>query len=66
MAAEQPGQTLLQETDQENWNVQIETADFIEYMADHAGGRRSMVNPRTKLWRPPVEVTQFWRPFLFL
>ena len=22
-----------------------------------------MVNPGTKLWRPPVEVTQFWRPF---
>ena len=31
-------------------------------MADHAGGPRSMVNPGTKLWRPPVEVTQFWRP----
>ena len=28
-------------------------------MADH-GGRRSVVNPGTKLWRPPVEVTQFW------
>ena len=31
-------------------------------MADHASGRRSVVNPGTKLWRPPVEVTQFWRP----
>ena len=25
-------------------------------MADHAGGRRSVVNPGTKLWRPPVEL----------
>ena len=32
------------------------------HMADHAGGRRSVVNPGTKLWRPPVEVTQYWRP----
>ena len=33
-------------------------------MADHAGGgRHSVVNPGTKLWRPPVETTQFWRPF---
>ena len=32
------------------------------YMADHVGGRRSVVNPSTKLWRPPVEVTQIWRP----
>ena len=31
-------------------------------MADHTGGQRSVVNPGTKLWRPPVEVTQFWRP----
>ena len=31
-------------------------------MADHAGGRRSMVNPGTKLWRPRFEVTQFWAP----
>ena len=31
-------------------------------MADHAGDRRSVVNPGTKLWRPPVEITQFWRP----
>ena len=31
-------------------------------MADRAGGRRSVVNPETKLWRLPVEVTQFWRP----
>ena len=31
------------------------------FMADHAGGLRSVVNPGTKLWRPPVEVTQFWR-----
>ena len=31
-------------------------------MADHAGRRRSVVNQGTKLWRPPVEVTQFWRP----
>ena len=30
-------------------------------MADHDGGRRSVVNPGTKLLRPPVEVTQFWR-----
>ena len=30
-------------------------------MFDHVGGRRSVVNPGTKLWRPPVEVTQFWR-----
>ena len=29
-------------------------------MANHAAGRRSVVNPSTKLWRPPVEVTQFW------
>ena len=28
-------------------------------MADHAGGRRSVVNPGTKLWRPLVEVTRF-------
>ena len=32
------------------------------HMADHACGRRSVVNPDTKLWRPPVEVTQFWSP----
>ena len=31
-------------------------------MADHACGRRSVVNMGTKVWRPPVEVTQFWRP----
>ena len=31
-------------------------------MADHAGGRRSVVNPGTKMLRLPVEVTQFWRP----
>ena len=31
-------------------------------MADHAGCRCSVVNPDTKLWLPPVEVTQFWRP----
>ena len=31
-------------------------------MADHAGGQRSVVNQGTKLWRPPVEVTQFWCP----
>ena len=30
-------------------------------MADHCG-RSSVVNPGTKLWRPPVAVTQFWRP----
>ena len=30
-------------------------------MADLAGGRRSVVNPGTKLWCPPIEVTQFWR-----
>ena len=35
-------------------------------MADHAGGKRSVVNSGTKLWRPPVEVTQFWRPFYFV
>ena len=32
-------------------------------IADHAGGgRRSVVNPGTKSWIQPVEVTQFWRP----
>ena len=31
-------------------------------MVDHAGGRRSVVNPGTTLWRPPVEVSQFWCP----
>ena len=36
---------------------------IILHMADHAGGRRSLVNPGTKLWRTTVEVTQFWRPF---
>ena len=35
---------------------------LLHYIADHAGGRRSVVNLGTKLWRPPVEVTQFWRP----
>ena len=30
-------------------------------MAAHATGRRFVVNLGTKLWRPPVEVTQFWR-----
>ena len=37
---------------------------YTGHMTDHAGGRRSVsvVNPGTKLWRPPVEVTQFWRP----
>ena len=30
-------------------------------MADHAGLRRSVVILGTKLWRLPVEVTQFWR-----
>ena len=34
------------------------------HMVDHAGGRRSVVNPDTKSWGPPVEVTQFWRLFL--
>ena len=34
----------------------------VVHMADHAGGRRSVVNPGTKLWRSPVEVTQLWRP----
>ena len=29
------------------------------HMADHAGGRRSLVNPGTKLWRPPVEEPSF-------
>ena len=29
------------------------------HMADHAGSRRSVVNPGTKL--PHVEITQFWR-----
>ena len=33
-----------------------------QYMTDHAGPRRYECNPGTKLWRPPVEVTQFWRP----
>ena len=34
-----------------------------EHMANQAGGRRrSVVNPGTKPWRPPVEITQFWRP----
>ena len=33
------------------------------YMTDHAGPRRYECNPGTKLWRPSVEVTQFWRPF---
>ena len=32
------------------------------HMAYHAGGRRSVVNPGTELWRPPVYVTQFWPP----
>ena len=32
------------------------------YLADHAGGRRSVVNPGIKLWRPPVEITQFLHP----
>ena len=31
-------------------------------MADQVGGRCSVVNPGTKLWRSPVEVTKFWRP----
>ena len=32
-------------------------------MADHAGGgRRSVFNLGSKLWRPPVELTKFWRP----
>ena len=31
-------------------------------MANHAGGRRSVVNPGTKFGRPPFEVTQFLRP----
>ena len=31
-------------------------------MAYHAGGWRSVVNPGIKLWRPPAEVTHFWRP----
>ena len=31
-------------------------------MTDHAGPRRYECNPGTKLWRPPVEVTHFWRP----
>ena len=30
-------------------------------MAIHASCRRSVVNPGTKLWRPPDEATQFWR-----
>ena len=30
-------------------------------MADYVGGRRSVVNSGTKLWRPPAEVTQLWR-----
>ena len=32
----------------------------IVYMANHGCGRGSVVNPGNKLWRPPVEVTQFW------
>ena len=38
---------------------------YRHYMADHADvrSRRSVVNPGTTLWRPPVEVTQFCRPF---
>ena len=32
------------------------------YITDHAGSRRYKCNPCTMLWRPPVEVTQFWRP----
>ena len=31
-------------------------------MAYHAGDRHSVVNPGTKLWRPPFEVTQFCPP----
>ena len=40
----------------------VEMDRVLLYMADHAGGRTSVVNLGTKLWRPPVEVTQFWRP----
>ena len=36
----------------------------IKYMAGHAGGQRSLVNPGTKLWCPTVEVTQYWRPYM--
>ena len=36
------------------------------HMTDNAGPRRYECNPGTKLWRLPVEVTQFWRPFSFL
>ena len=47
-------------------SIKLETKQDYEsinkYMADHAGGRRSVVNPGTKLWRPHGEVTQFWRP----
>ena len=31
------------------------------YMVDTVG-RSFVVNPGTKLWRPPVEVSTFWRP----
>ena len=31
-------------------------------MTDHAGPRRYECYPGTKLGRPPIEVTQFWRP----
>ena len=31
-------------------------------MANHAGGRLSVVNLGTKFWRPPVQVTQFLAP----
>ena len=32
------------------------------YMANYAGGPRSVVNRGTKFWCLPVEVTKFWRP----
>ena len=31
-------------------------------MTDHAGPRRCECHPGTKVWHPPVEVTQFWHP----
>ena len=31
-------------------------------MTDQVGPRQYECNPGTKLWRPPVKVTQFWRP----
>ena len=45
-------------------NVDGTLFDFVfnafPYMANHAGSRRSVVNPGTKLLRRPVEVTQYW------